>query len=224
MAAQFGVQTGTADLAQRGMALMGGMGGSGAPAPGMPSFGAPARTPPGAVAAPEVWINAIRENTQDPTLRDNTDFIRVGLAILLQESGFYPRAENRAEGSMGGWQIHPIHGLPDDVRLDPVRSTQWRLPELERTYSTLAAERPQMVGTPQFAGDVAQRVQRAYEGLDANGRMVDPKAAYAQRYVEIGPISLGNRAPSGIPGDDLVDENDLDSGFPDEEFWDGWPD
>ncbi len=51
--------------------------------------------------------------------------------IIRCESNYNPSARNtkNANGSndVGLWQLNSIHGLPDEVRLDPVRSTEFAL-------------------------------------------------------------------------------------------------
>lgn len=166
---------------------------------GQPPMNTSGLTSTGQRPMPSWLIDIVRQNTSDAQLRDNPQFIQLAGAITLQESGWDPSRPGDGGKSLGIWQIHEVNGVPDEVRLDPNRATAWRMPSLEAKWKELANERPDLVGTPEFAGEVAQRTQLA-------DQRNNPQQHYAQRYVEVGPVQLQQAAPPQAPMPQFVPE------------------
>ncbi len=68
----------------------------------------------------------------------DTGKYKLALCVVANESGFRSRAENvndNGSEDKGLWQINDVHKLSDELRYDPVKSTDWSYERFIKKYS-----------------------------------------------------------------------------------------
>ena len=82
-----------------------------------------------AIQQPEVGKWGVRETVLAMLVEENIDPVKAERVIFC-ESSWNPKAVNHnrnGSNDMGLWQINSVHNLPDEVRLSPVKSTEFAI-------------------------------------------------------------------------------------------------
>lgn len=109
-------------------------------------------------------------------------------SILNQESGGNPKAVGDGGKSKGAWQINDVHKVPDAIRFDPAKSTEWAAQFLANLYKQ--------------TGSWEKAVER-YNGSGPEARKYSQTVMARAKQYGYGSVNSASSNPSTSYGDTI---------------------